>query len=273
MSTEAPADPLTAAPPYVLAAKPAAAQSYRGRYRVRTSDVDESMRLRLDGVARLVQNVSEDMIADSSFFDSDPFWVLRRTIIDVIDPVSWPGTVEVQRWCTATSTRWVNMRQSLHATHEQSPFNRRHRLPGHIETESFCIKIDASAQLSRISDAALEALGRHAHDTRLRWIALNTEPLPRTNGTDTQFQPRASDIDPFGHVNNTIYWQVVEDELTTHPALTSAPHRAVVEFLKPIEPGTQLGIRTRHTDDRLAIWLLLDDNIVAATATVRPLTV
>ncbi|MGW5220896.1 acyl-ACP thioesterase domain-containing protein [Nocardia sp. NPDC004085] len=259
-----------ASAPYVLAAKPAAAPSYRGRYRVRSSDVDDTMRLRLDGVARFVQNISEDMIAASPLFGTDPFWVLRRTIIDVIAPVSWPAAVELERWCSATSSRWVNMRQSLRATHEQSPFNPASRVPGLIETESFCIKIDASARLSRISDAALAELGQHVHDTRLRWVSLNTDPVP-TAGPQRLFHPRSSDIDPFGHVNNTIYWQVVEDELVGLAGLIDRPHRAIVEFLAPIEPVTPVTVRSRRTDAGAAIWLLVDDGTVAATATIRPL--
>ncbi|MDJ0395849.1 thioesterase [Rhodococcus sp. G-MC3] len=249
---------------------PADATPFAASYRIRTHDVDHHMRVRLDAIARYLQDIATDMIEASLFYDSDPFWILRRTIIDVISPISWPGNVAVQRWCSATSTRWVNMRQRVRSTHESSPFNPQRRPPGLVETESFCIKVDPAGYLARISDPAQAELSRYVHDTRLKWRPLNTA-TPPDSATDRLFSVRSSDIDPFGHVNNATYWQAIEDQLEDNTDLLTEPHRAIVEFLRPIPPGAHPRIRARRTPRQLCLWILLEDGTVAATATVQPL--
>ncbi|WP_280299179.1 acyl-[acyl-carrier-protein] thioesterase [Nocardia abscessus] len=245
-------------------------QPFTATYRIRTDDVDQHMRVRLDAIARYLQDIAADMIEASPFFGTDPFWILRRTIIDVITPISWPGDVEVQRWCSATSSRWVNMRQTVRSTHETSPFNPDDRPPGLIETESFCIKVDPAGHLSRISDRAQAELSRYVDDTRLRWQPLNTDAPPDSDITsDRHFPVRSSDIDPFHHVNNAVYWQIIEDQLDDNQDLLTHPHRAVIEFLRPIPPGAQPRIRANRNADRLAVWILLNNDTLAATATVR----
>lgn len=189
-------------------------------YRVRNDDIDRDMRMRLDGVARHVQNVSADMIDSSPLIETDPFWILRRTVIDVLEPITWPADITVTRWCSAIGSRWVTMRQSLTSDPETSPFNPDERAPGSIETESFCIKVTAEGGLSRITDAALDLLGKGVSETRLRWKAINTVPLPEDVGDDSTFAARATDVDQFGHVNNAIH--LADRRASTHRSTGTA---------------------------------------------------
>ncbi|MFD6216309.1 acyl-ACP thioesterase domain-containing protein, partial [Nocardia salmonicida] len=103
---------------YTLNPSPVGADAFHARYRIRTSDTDHNNRLRLDAVARYLQDIAADMLEASSFATSDPHWIIRRTIIDVVKPIAGPGVVDIRRWCSATSSRWVNMRQTLRATHD-----------------------------------------------------------------------------------------------------------------------------------------------------------
>ena len=57
-------------------------------------------------MARYLQDIANDNADAAGFGKTDPFWIVRRTIIDVIRPFSWPGTVYAERWCGAASTRW-----------------------------------------------------------------------------------------------------------------------------------------------------------------------
>lgn len=248
---------------------PAEQTPYRATYRVRGNDIDRSMQVRLDGYARYLQNIAEDMIEDSGFFDTDPFWILRRTVIDVLEPLSWPGNAHVERWCSATSTRWVAMRQRITGVPESSPFNPGERQAGLIETESFCIKVNDQGMPSRITDEALEALGRGVDEHRLRWRAMNPG-VPSDEAVDgPAFTLRVADIDQFDHVNNTVYWQLAEDALATRPELREAPHRAIIEFLRAIPANTQVRVRRHDTQDGFDLWLLLDDDTVTTSISVR----
>src|SRR3546814_12448042 len=66
---------------------------------------------------------------------TDPTWIVRRTVIDVIRPVVWPDHVHLERWCSSMSTRWTNMRTRI--TSERG---------GLIETEGFWINLSESSR-------------------------------------------------------------------------------------------------------------------------------
>lgn len=255
------------------------ARFYEGRYRVRTGDVDQHMRVRLDAVARYLQDIANDNIEATDFGDTDPFWIVRRTVIDVIRPFSWPADVTAQRWCGALSTRWTNMRVRLTADHETNRFNPEPREPGLIETEAFWINVNEQGMPSRLSDDAFEMLSAMTDEHRLRWRSMNPEQAPAAADTalpDREHVLRSTDFDPFKHLNNAAYLEAIEDELIDHPDLVEGPHRTVIEYLRPIVPGTPITLRRVREPDRLLVWMLIpgDDTpdgpaqVVAATVSV-----
>ncbi len=254
------------------------ARYFEAGYRVRTGDVDQQMRVRLDAVARYLQDVANDNIEVTEFRDTDPFWIVRRTVIDVIRPISWPAGFTAQRWCGALSTRWTNMRVRLTADHETNRFNPEPREPGLIETEAFWINVNDQGMPSRLTDAAFEMLSSMTDEHRLRWKSMNPDKAPSAADVDLPDRVhvlRSTDFDPFKHLNNAAYLEAVEDELIDHPDLVDVPHRAVIEYLRPIVPGTTLTLQRLRDGDRLLIWMLIPDDTgeqqVAATVSVSKL--
>ncbi|WP_250324134.1 acyl-[acyl-carrier-protein] thioesterase [Williamsia sp. CHRR-6] len=245
------------------------AQYFESRYRVRTGDVDQHMRLRLDGTARYLQDIANDNIEATEFHATDPFWIVRRTVIDVISPISWPANLTLQRWCGALSTRWTNMRVRVTAEHETNRFNTEPRPPGLIESEGFWINVNDQGLPSRITDEAFEMLAAMTDEHRLRWKTMIPDPLPADDGTDRPHVLRSTDFDPFKHLNNAAYWAAVEDELVEHPDLIAGPFRAVIEYLRPITPGATITIRRTREGNRLLMWLIVEAQ-VAATVSVQP---
>jgi len=245
----------------------AGARHFESNYRVRTGDVDQSMRLRFDGLTRYLQDVANDNLEATDFHVSDPFWIVRRTVIDVIRPISWPANVKLERWCGALSTRWTNMRVRVTSTHETNRFNPEPREDGLIETEAFWINVNDQGLPSRLTDDAFELLSRSTDEHRLRWKSMNTAPAPEPSATDRPHVLRATDFDPFKHLNNAAYFAVVEDELLDHEDLLKGPHRVVIEYLRAIQPGATVTIRRRLEDDQLRLWLI-DGDQVAATVTI-----
>ncbi len=265
--------PDTGTPHAPLPDRKEGARFFEGTYRVRTGDVDQDMRVRLDAVARYLQDVANDNIEATDFGASDPFWIIRRTIIDVIRPFSWPAGITAQRWCGALSTRWTNMRVRLTADHETNRFNPDERQPGLIETEAFWINVNDQGVPSRISDDMFEQISAMTDVHRLRWKSINPEKAPAASEVDLPDREhvlRITDFDPFKHLNNAAYLEAIEDELIDHPDLIDGPHRAVIEYLKPIVPGTRLMLRRVREADRLLVWILIGDDfdVVAATVSV-----
>jgi acyl-ACP thioesterase len=245
------------------------ARFFEATYRVRTGDVDQQMRVRLDGTARYLQDIANDNIEATDFHDSDPFWIVRRTVIDVIEPITWPATVTLQRWCAALSTRWTNMRVRITAEHETNRFNPEMRPPGLIETEAFWINVNDKGMPSRITDEAFDMLAAMTDEHRLRWKTMHPTPLPEDDGTDREHILRSTDFDPFRHLNNAAYWEAVEDELLDHTDIVDAPHRAVIEYLRPITPGVSITLRRRRIGDELLMWMIVDDQVAATVSVTR----
>lgn len=274
----APKPTSSAAPEYqVLPERRPDARFFAADYRVRTGDVDQQMRVRLDALARYLQDVANDNIAEVSFADTDPFWIVRRTVIDVLEPITWPSDFHAERWCSAVSTRWAEMRLRLTAVSETNRFNPEPRPNGVVETSAFWINVNESGMPSRLSDVAFDALASMADEHRLRWRSMNPEPAPpeaECSAADRVHVLRSTDFDPFKHLNNAAYLEAIEDELTAHSDLLDVPHRMVIEYLRPVTPGMEITLRRKRIDDCLFVWMLIDSDdgpVSAATVSVSSL--
>ncbi len=227
---------------------------------VRAGDVDPDTRLRLDGVARYLQDVAFENLQATEFARTDPIWVVRRTVIDVLRPVHFPDQLRLRRWCSGMSTRWTNMRVSIESEHGAL-----------IETEGFWINISESTGMpTRISDKGLEYLGRMTSEHRLRWRAWLTEPAPPESENDSPFPLRATDIDQYNHVNNATFWHAVEERLVDAPKLIAGPHRAIIEYISPVLAREHVMVRTRFDNGDgtggtpvLKVWFVVDGSVRA----------
>lgn len=239
---------------------------YACEWPVRTGDADSYNRLRLDSVARYLQDIAWEDLQSSEFAETDPMWIIRRTVIDVIRPVTWPDQVRLHRWCSGLSTRWANMRVQITSAED-----------GLIETEGFWINFSELTNApTRISDGMLDHLSTHTDEHRLRWRPWLTEPLPPQADTDLSFPVRATDIDQYNHVNNAAYWQAVEQYLVDYPKLIGGPHRAVIEYLSPILAREHITVRSRFEPadhsarPTLLLWFLVGDTL-CTTVRISPL--
>ncbi|WP_024802059.1 acyl-[acyl-carrier-protein] thioesterase [Nocardia sp. BMG51109] len=245
-----------------LAPLPREGPGFASAWPVRAGDVDPYSRLRLDAVARYLQDVAWEDLHSSPMHRTDPSWIVRRTVVDVLRPILWPDRVELLRWCSALSTRWTNMRVRITSANG-----------GLIETAGFWININESTNMpTRISDEGMARLGRTAEEHRLRWRPWLTDATPVESDTDLPFPVRATDIDQYNHVNNAVYWQAVEHFLVDYPKLVAGPHRAVIEYIAPVLSRQHISVRSRYEPgDRtghplLRLWFVVGGD---TTTTVR----
>jgi acyl-ACP thioesterase len=117
------------------------------------------------------------------------------------------------------------------------------RKGGLIESEAFWININRETQgPARIADDFLEGLHRTTDIDRLRWKAY-LKPEPRDTADQIrEFPVRFTDIDMFDHMNNAVYWSVVEDYLSATPELLRGPARITLEHEAPVALGDKLEI-------------------------------
>jgi len=199
---------------------------------LRVADIDREGRLRLDAAARHIQDIGQDQLREMGFEETHPLWIVRRTMVDLIRPIDFGDMLRLRRWCSGTSNRWCEMRVRIDG-----------RKGGLIESEAFWININQETQMpSRISDDFLAGLHRTTSVDRLRWKAYLTAGSRDDALEIHEFPVRVADIDLFDHMNNAVYWAVIEDYLASYPKLLRTPLRVTIEHEAPVALGDKLEI-------------------------------
>jgi acyl-ACP thioesterase len=200
---------------------------------LRVADIDRAGRLRLDAAARHIQDIGQDQLRELGFEETHPLWIVRRSMVDLIRPIEFQDMLRLRRWCSGTSNRWCEMRVRIDGK----------RGRGLVESEAFWININRETQgPARIYEDFLDGLRRTTSLDRLRWKAYLTAGGRDDAAEIHEFPVRFTDIDLFDHVNNSIYWSVVEDYLSSYPELLEAPLRVTLEHIAPVALGDKLEI-------------------------------
>ena len=113
---------------------PDESRAFHVQWPVRLGDTDGNARLRLDAVARYLQDIGYDHLKVVDEGELHQGWIVRRTVIDVLRPIDFGDQVHLRRWPAALSNRWCNMRIQV-----------RSELGGLIEAEMFLIHVDTEA--------------------------------------------------------------------------------------------------------------------------------
>jgi acyl-ACP thioesterase len=199
---------------------------------LRVADIDATGRLRLDAAARHIQDIGQDQLRELGFQETHPLWIVRRTMVDLIRPIEFQDMLRLRRWCSGTSNRWCEMRVRVDG-----------RKGGLIESEAFWININRDTEMpSRIADDFLEGLRRTTDVDRLRWKAYLKPGARDTADQIVEYPVRFTDIDLFDHMNNSVYWSVIEDYLAATPELLRGPIRVTIEHEAPVALGDKLEI-------------------------------
>src|SRR5262249_39827461 len=142
--------------------------------------------------------------------------------------------LRMRRWCSGTSNRWCEMRVRIDG-----------RKGGLVESEAFWININKDTQMpSRIADDFLAGLRRTTNVDRLRWKAYLTGGGRDDAAEIHEYRVRVTDIDLFDHMNNSVYWTVIEDYLSSFPETLKVPLRVTIEHDAPVALGDKLEIVT-----------------------------
>jgi acyl-ACP thioesterase len=218
--------------------------------------MDERGRLRLDAVARYLQDVAGDDVEETGWGAPQHLWVVRRTRIDVLAPFLGGGEVALATWCSGLASSVAGRRTSVHGP------------SGTIEVESVWIHLGHDGRPARLDDRfgvyAAAAGGRRV-STRLELAD------PGGGGRRLAWPLRAADVDLLGHVNNASYWQAVEEALAGTALDPALPHRAVLEYRRPLDLGDGVELDVAEDAGRVSVGFLVA-GAVAAAARVEPLS-
>jgi acyl-ACP thioesterase len=228
--------------------------------RVRLADSRPSGRLRLDGIARYLQDIAADDMRDAGLA-GEVAWVVRRTVLVVR---SWPrfdDEVDVATWCSGAGAAWAERRTRV-------------TVDGGAAVEAAALWVSLDPATMRPTPLTDEFLARYGAGSGGRPVRTRLT-LPRAGAADVAggrpWPLRSSDVDMLGHVNNAVAWAAVEDEMTAAgPARVTG---AVVEHRAPIAADAVPVLARRADGDGMLVWLTAPDAttfVTARVATVGP---
>jgi acyl-ACP thioesterase len=238
-----------------LVPQPKTGRTFGVSYKIRLSDADATGRLRLDAVARFLQDAAIDDVGETGWGAPEHLWVLRSVRIDIVEPFLADEVVGIVTWGSSFSALAAGRRWSLAGN-----------AGGSIEVDSTWIHLGPDARPARIGegfdDYAEAAQGRVA-STKL------TLAPPPIDGERRVWTLRATDVDRMGHVNNAAYWAAVEERLPDVGLDARAPLSARLDYRHPIDLGEKVELAESVHDGRYGVAFVVDD-VVKAVARVGP---
>ncbi len=228
--------------------RPSTGRVFTTRRRVRLGDVRTDGTVRVDALARYLQDIARDDSADSGL-ENPMGWVVRRTAIQVDRWPEFQEALTLTTWCSGIGPRWAERRTTITGEHG-----------GAVESATLWVHVDAtSGRPARLVEgfAGLyaEAAQGRAADARL----LVSAEVP-VNALRRSWPLRRRDFDVLGHVNNAAYWEALEEVLPRSAVRLDA----VLEHRQAVAPGEEVELCTAPGEDGHGWWLVTDQIVAAA---------
>lgn len=234
---------------------PLSGRTYSSQRKVRLGDVTPKGRVRLDAVARYLQDIATDDSLDGNY--SEPHsWVVRRTEMWVSAFPKYLEELHLTTWCGALGSHWAERRTQIATASGVA-----------IETAALWVRVDFKTMKpaplsSDLVELLSSATGGRKVSARLE-IGRSLPPLDSHNSISQDWSIRRSDMDAVGHLNNAVYWEVLEEYLGAQTRKLAGLH-ATVEHHGAIDPGDSVRIVTQEIDTRVLLRHVLGTGEVAA---------
>jgi acyl-ACP thioesterase len=234
---------------------PTVGRTFSTRRRVRLADMDERGRLRLDAVARFLQDVAIDDVQETGWGIPEHLWFVRRIRVEVQVPFLDDREVRLVTWCSGLAAIAAGRRWSLEGDHG-----------GRIEVDSVWIHLGPDQRPARI-----ESFGVYAEATGGRPVSTRFElAAPPVDAPRSAWALRSTDVDLHGHVNNAVHWQAVEDVARRAGVDLAGPLSAELDYHHPIDVADAVELSASAAADAVTLGFHVQDSL-RAVARVGPL--
>ena len=210
---------------FEMVGRPSSGRTFRGERRVRLGDCSPGGRLRLDAVARYLQDLSDDDTRNAGL--GQMTWVVRRTVIDVVRFPTYLEPLDMVTWCSGVGSRWAERRVDIESG-----------TGGSIRSATLWVHLDADTLRPLRTSDAFDAIFGPSTQGRSVSSRLNLDSPPPELAVRA-WPVRFTDFDVMGHINNALAFALVEEILADRRELR-APLRVEVEYRSAIERGVDL---------------------------------
>ncbi len=193
------------------------------------ADCAPSGRIRLDALARWLQDVAYDDVEDAGVAGA-AVWVVRRTRIRVARFPRFGERFSLKTFCSGFGRAWAERRTTIAAPQDRD---------GHaaVETVALWVHLDpASRRPAPLTPREFEIYGEAAAGRKVTARLRHQSPDGAVEAGRWVF--RATERDVAGHVNNAAYWQPLEEELLRGGEPDGID--VEMEFRNPAQPGEKL---------------------------------
>lgn len=233
---------------------PSAGRIHSHRRRVHLADASPKGRARLDALARMLQDVSDEDTTDAGFPPDEP-WVVRRVDMGIESFPAFRDMVTVSTWCSGVGGRWAERRVRIEGDSG-----------GRVDAAVLWVHLDAQGRPARLPDRFGDLYAEASGGRKVR-ARLHHDAMPG-DATTVAFPLRLTDFDLMGHVNNAVSWIPVEEAFAARREL-QAPLRVTLEHPGPIDPGDAPEIAVVDVDGGFDLWLGVGGE-ARSSARVRP---
>jgi acyl-ACP thioesterase len=238
-----------------LVPRPPRGRTFSAGFRPGLADCAPGGRLRLDGLARWLQEVAYADVEDAQLH-FHAVWVVRRTRISVRRFPRFADHCTAVTFCSGLGRMWAERRTTISIDGVAEPAVEAVSLWVHLEPGTWRPTGFSDAELAVYSEAAS---GRRI-TARLR------HPAPDGADEAARWRFRACDCDIAGHVNNAAYLQVLEEQLLLGDPPSAedpepGPLELEIEYRTPAQPGDKLVLMSGPR-----CWIAADDGDVNAAA-------
>jgi acyl-ACP thioesterase len=223
---------------------------YRASRHIHLGDVGSQGDLRLEALARFLQDVATDDALDGDLrAQLGGTWVLRRLAVEIRRAPHFNDDVEFSTFCSGVGPAWAERRTDV-------------RTPdGDLlaRTVAIWVLIDqAGGRPIALPDEFFAIYGTSARGRKVSGRLRNRRP---SGAARSRVWPlRESDFDFLDHVNNARYLEAVEDELTIRLP-KHQPVTAELEFRGAVERGESVDLVAEvapsvEGEGELLVWLM-----------------
>jgi acyl-ACP thioesterase len=229
-----------------LVAPPTEGRVFTDRARAGLGDVAPSGRVRLDTIARWLQDAAFADLLDSGLPD-DSVWIVRRLRLRVERFPRMHEHVSVATWCSGAGSLVAERRSTVRGNEG-----------GLVEAVALWVHLDPVGARPRPMAEGFDAVSAPAGAGRRGRARLRHRGEPPPDGRAAPWRFRAADLDLADHVNNAVYWQALEEELVGDGA--REPFDAEIEHRAPADVGEAALVRDGET-----LWIAAADGAVLAS--------
>lgn len=224
---------------------------FTAKRRIRVGDCDSNGNLRVDAIARYLQDIGYDDTDDIGVGDGG-FWVARSIEMDFSDVNRWPKRNEfitMQTYCSGIGKAFAQRCVDITTANGEV-----------IHTLTMWVSINEQGKPSTVPQWLIDAYPKAEKVSAKRTLQV-IEPSDEFDGNIISWPLRASDLDVNNHVNNAVAFDALYEAAQAIDA--KLPRRVLIEYHQPLESTDDTSIYLRQNGLGFDAWFANDKNVAA----------